>query len=398
MILIQPPVVQNWNSLVNKPSILSDNQISWDEIQNKPTTLTGYGITNGQPLGNELTALQSLSDTPGFLKKTGNGTYSIDVSNYLSLAGGTITGDLVSTSATVSTSPTTGAIRGASLGITGAIFAGGNIGAASFSLANDNFSISNTTGNRTNLTLGNVENSQYGASSIEIPTNTVYGGAFDNHTGIRLTSGGHVGWGTAQFQVSIGSYWKQYSAVPCFTAGNGQATVSNGMTGGAFSVYSSQFIDLGYHNTSSWIDFHSNGTSGAVDYDARILCTGYTGGNAGGTLVLSSATFEIDSFTALGTRATGHPAIKIKQLTGTTAATQGGVVSIAHGVTASKIISISALVEYGTSSYVTQSHQFSAGYYFDISTSSGTINIANSPTSSAAILSKPVKIIVIYTA
>jgi|694.fasta_scaffold06480_3 hypothetical protein len=165
MILIQPPVVQNWNSLVNKPSILSDNQISWDEIQNKPTTLTGYGITNGQPLGNELTALQSLADTPGFLKKTGDGTYSIDINSYLSLAGGTltgaliatsfsgvgtaltalnasnistgtinaarlpasylpltggtITGDLVSTSATVSTSPTTGAIRGASLGVTG---------------------------------------------------------------------------------------------------------------------------------------------------------------------------------------------------------------------------------------------------------------------------------------
>jgi len=83
MILIQPPVVQNWNSLVNKPSILSDDQVSWDEIQNKPTTLTGYGITNGQPLGNELTALQSLADTPGFLKKTGDGNYSIDSNTYL---------------------------------------------------------------------------------------------------------------------------------------------------------------------------------------------------------------------------------------------------------------------------------------------------------------------------
>jgi hypothetical protein len=116
-------------------------------------------------IGNELIAIQSLSDTPGFLKKTGDGTYSIDINSYLSLAGGTltgaliatsfsgvgtaltalnasnistgtinaarlpaaylpltggtITGDLVSTSATVSTSPTTGAIRGASLGVTG---------------------------------------------------------------------------------------------------------------------------------------------------------------------------------------------------------------------------------------------------------------------------------------
>jgi hypothetical protein len=116
-------------------------------------------------IGNELIAIQSLSDTPGFLKKTGDGTYSIDINSYLSLAGGTltgaliatsfsgvgtaltalnasnistgtinaarlpasylpltggtITGDLISTSATVSTSTTTGALRVASLGVTG---------------------------------------------------------------------------------------------------------------------------------------------------------------------------------------------------------------------------------------------------------------------------------------
>jgi hypothetical protein len=33
-------------------------------------------------LGNELTALQLLADTSGFLKKTGDGTYSIDTSTY----------------------------------------------------------------------------------------------------------------------------------------------------------------------------------------------------------------------------------------------------------------------------------------------------------------------------
>lgn len=31
-----------------------------------------------QPLGDELTALQSLVDTPGFLRKTGSGSYSIN--------------------------------------------------------------------------------------------------------------------------------------------------------------------------------------------------------------------------------------------------------------------------------------------------------------------------------
>jgi hypothetical protein len=72
-----------------------------------------------EPPQNELSALQNLSDSAGFLKKLGDGNYSIDNNNYLPLSGGTITGDLVSTSATVSTSPTTGALRVASLGVTG---------------------------------------------------------------------------------------------------------------------------------------------------------------------------------------------------------------------------------------------------------------------------------------
>jgi hypothetical protein len=304
---------------------------------------------------------------------------------------------LVSTSATPSTSPTTGAIRAASLGITGAIFAGGNIGAASFSLANANFSISNTTGNRTNLTLGNAFSSEYGASSIEIPTNTLYGGVFDNHTGIRLTSGGLVGWGTAQFQVSVGSDWKQYSAVPCFAATNGQATVSNGHNN-SYAQYQSHAIELGINSDHSFIDFHSNSSSTATDFEARLYCTGYTGSFGGGTLVLSSATFEIDSFTALGTRATGHPAIKIKQLTGTTAATEGGIASIAHGLTVSKIVSVTVLVNHSANAFVCSGYQTQyVGLNFSISISAVDIQIVNHPTDSENILSKPVTITVIYT-
>ncbi|MFM6395349.1 hypothetical protein, partial [Planktothrix sp.] len=76
------------------------------------------------PFSNELTAIHSLADTAGFLKKTGNGAYSIDVNSYLNLTGGTLTGTLVSTAPVASTSTTTGAIVASSLGISGAIFAG----------------------------------------------------------------------------------------------------------------------------------------------------------------------------------------------------------------------------------------------------------------------------------
>jgi len=45
-----------------------------------------------EPPQNELSALQNLSDNAGFLKKTGDGNYSIDNNNYLPLSGGTVSG------------------------------------------------------------------------------------------------------------------------------------------------------------------------------------------------------------------------------------------------------------------------------------------------------------------
>lgn len=72
----------------------------WSSIQGKPNNLAGYGITDAQPLGNELTALQNLADTAGFLKKTSNATYSIDTNSYLPLTGGTLTGAFLAASGT----------------------------------------------------------------------------------------------------------------------------------------------------------------------------------------------------------------------------------------------------------------------------------------------------------
>lgn len=47
-----------------------------------------------EPPQNELSALQNLSDSAGFLKKTGDGSYSIDTNSYLPLSGGAVTGTL----------------------------------------------------------------------------------------------------------------------------------------------------------------------------------------------------------------------------------------------------------------------------------------------------------------
>lgn len=48
-----------------------------------PTTLSGYGITDAQPLDADLTAIAGLAGTSGLLKKTAANTWTLDTSTYL---------------------------------------------------------------------------------------------------------------------------------------------------------------------------------------------------------------------------------------------------------------------------------------------------------------------------
>jgi hypothetical protein len=308
MILIQPPVVQNWNSLVNKPSILSDNQISWNEIQNKPTTLTGYGITNGQPLGNELTALQSLADTPGFLKKTGDGTYSIDINSYLSLAGGTLTGALIATS--FSGSLTGNASTATTLQTARTIaLSGAATGTATGFNGSANITIPVTALNASNLTTGTINAARLPASYLPLTGGTI--------TGDLIST---------------------------------SATPSTSPTTGASIIPGGQGI----------------------------------GGNQ-----------YVGGFSSLGGDAS-HPGIKIKVLTGTTAATEGDTASVAHDINSTKIIAISVFVNHVANRGLGNSYTFAPGYQFDFAFSSTGIVIYNHPTNSELILSKPFTVTLIY--
>jgi hypothetical protein len=49
-----------------------------------PTTLSGYGITDAQPLDADLTAIAALSGASGLLKKTASNTWELDTTTYLS--------------------------------------------------------------------------------------------------------------------------------------------------------------------------------------------------------------------------------------------------------------------------------------------------------------------------
>lgn len=57
--------------------------LSWSKISSTPTTLSGYGITDAQPVDGDLTAIAALSGTSGLLKKTGADTWTLDTNTYL---------------------------------------------------------------------------------------------------------------------------------------------------------------------------------------------------------------------------------------------------------------------------------------------------------------------------
>jgi hypothetical protein len=106
-----------------------------------------------------------------------------------------------------------------------------------------------------------------------------------------------------------------------------------------------------------------------------------------------AAKLEVNGYTKLGSDA---PSIKVKKLTGTTAATEGGEVLISHGLDSSKILSISVMVNPAGSTWYGPNFLVFNGYHFNWNLVGGQIDIYNAPGASANILSKPVKILITY--
>jgi hypothetical protein len=116
-------------------------------------------------------------------------------------------------------------------------------------------------------------------------------------------------------------------------------------------------------------------------------------GNIGVGTTTASTKLEVNGFTKMGTDA---PAIKVKKLTGTTAATEGESVVIPLGLVPSKILSVSVLVEPYTDSYAAPSSSNIQGVQYNIFVDNNTIRIINILGNSRNILSKPFKVLITY--
>lgn len=98
-------------------------------------------------------------------------------------------------------------------------------------------------------------------------------------------------------------------------------------------------------------------------------------------------------YTKLGTDA---PAIKVKKMTGLTASTEGGFVSLAHGLNAANILSVTVMVSWNTNQYICNSYTFSPGFEFNHQFDATNIVVSNVPGNSANILSSLMKIMITY--
>lgn len=109
--------------------------------------------------------------------------------------------------------------------------------------------------------------------------------------------------------------------------------------------------------------------------------------------ITSTGTVQHPGYTQLGE---AGPSIKTKLLSGTSSNVASGVSAVAHGVTASKIIGIQAMVQGPDSSqWFTQGGDY-PGAQFGVVIGVNNINLVNGATNSSNVLSKPFRVLVTY--
>jgi hypothetical protein len=102
---------------------------------------------------------------------------------------------------------------------------------------------------------------------------------------------------------------------------------------------------------------------------------------------------NIGDFVKFGSDA---PKINIKEFYINTSSLAGGDVSFTHGLNASQIISMKAIVDLGPAGNVPEEYTYTSGYQISLSFENTLIYVWNKPGNSNNILNKPCRILVTY--
>ncbi len=92
------------------------------------------------------------------------------------------------------------------------------------------------------------------------------------------------------------------------------------------------------------------------------------------------------------------PIIKMKKLTGTTGATEGSRVTVAHGLTGAKILAIDCLILWATNSKMGPGHIYDVGYNYSCYADNVNINVRLDATGSENVTSKAFTVLITYEA
>lgn len=206
-------------------------------------------------------------------------------------------------------------------------------------------------------------------------------------------------WGTWQELATLEST-QTFSGVKTFSAG----TRITGAPSGLASNYGSVGVALFTSGNGSYVSLSSpTGAAGSRNLDMefidgafqiRRLNDGYNTVTSYPLKIDTNDNVVLKGFSTLG----DNVALKCKRLTGTTASTQDGAVSIAHGLNGDKIQSFTCKVIQGTGAAVPPNYTRDAGYDFQCYHDPSNIVVRNSASGSIYILSKPIVIIVWYIA
>jgi hypothetical protein len=203
---------------------------------------------------------------------------------------------------------------------------------------------------------------------------------------MRVKGTGNVGIGTSspQQQLSVAN------ALNIDQSNLNNGSVANALTFGSLSGEGIASNRTAIGNQYG-LDFFTQSTP-----RLSILNNGYVGiGTASPQSLLHVAgSLKADSYTRLGSDA---PAIRMKKLTGTTASFQGGGVFVVHGLTDSKILAINVMVEWSPDLYVPAGYRNTTGreFYWENDVG-GKITVWNFNGNSASLISKPIKVLIIY--
>ncbi len=118
-------------------------------------------------------------------------------------------------------------------------------------------------------------------------------------------------------------------------------------------------------------------------------------GNIGMNILSPTANLHVKEYSKLGEFA---PAVKMKKVTATTPAIQGGCVDVNMGVQAGKILDYKVLVAYGTgtSGFVPEEYSIAPHYKFSTSISETSLQVCLHNGNSANIINKAIKVLITY--